>query len=78
MLLCHCRFLDGIHAANRGTVSVPARDISCSHALEKGNPFGMLSVRGPDDLAYTRTRGRCQALEFDTGDYIREMPITVF
>ena len=69
------RFLDGGHAANRGTIGVAADRIPAPYALKEGNSFHRTSVRKSLQAASGRPRRRQHAFELHAGQNICETAV---
>ena len=78
VLLGDDRLLDGVHAADRGTVAVVAVvQIPGAHALEPGDLLGLGVVRGPDQVAGKRAGGAQDAFELYAGDDVGIIGIVI-
>ena len=62
--------LDGVHAADRGTVVVAAVFVTGADALEKSDFLRVFAVGGTQDLAAGRAGGAHQPLVLKGGDHI--------
>ena len=78
VLLGDDRLLDGVHAADRGAVSVVALvHVPRADALEPGDFLRFLVVGQAHQVAARGAGGRQHALELHGGDHVRELGVVV-
>jgi len=78
MFLGNDRFLDGVHAAHAGTVSMSALlEVAGADTLEPCNLLGFGLIGRPHQVSLEGTGGTQNALEFHTGDNVGVPAIAV-
>ena len=78
MFFGNYRLLDGVHAADTGTIIVVTLiDVSRTDALEPGNLLRLLLVGGPDKMALVWAGSAQDTLELNAGDHIGKCGVIV-